>query len=164
MNKSLKKFTLAALFLAMSMVGANIKLFGSIALDSFPGFVASVWLGPWYGMVIAGLGHFFSALLSGFPLTLPIHLLIAMMMGLCTGCFGWMEQKAQKNNWLHALAYVAAFFINVPVEMFVVYPFLKEAVLALFVPLTVASITNLVLTGVVLVTLTKQVKQKFVSR
>lgn len=164
MNKSLKKFTVAALFLAMSMVGANIKLFGSIALDSFPGFVASVWLDPWYGMIIAGLGHFFSALLAGFPLTLPVHLLIALMMGMCAFSFGWLEQKAQKNNWLHVLAYAATFFINVPAEMLVVYPFLKEAVLALFVPLTVASIINLVLTGVVLATFTKQVKNRFVSR
>lgn len=47
--------------------------------------VAAALLGGPYGAIAGIFGHLFSALLSGFPLTLPMHLVIAAEMGVI--CF-----------------------------------------------------------------------------
>ena len=92
-----KSLVLVALFLALSFVGANITIFSSIALDSFPGFVAALLLGPLYGAAIGFLGHFFTALTSGFPLSIPIHLAIAVSMAVTMLGFG-LTYKALKKK------------------------------------------------------------------
>jgi len=66
-----------ALFIAISFIGSNITVFGTIAFDSLPAFLAALLLGPWYGAAIGFLGHIFTALTSGFPLSIPLHMVIA---------------------------------------------------------------------------------------
>jgi hypothetical protein len=41
-----KKIVLAALLIALSFIGANIKIMGSIAFDSMPGFLGALILSP----------------------------------------------------------------------------------------------------------------------
>ena len=85
---STKNLVIIALFVAISFVGSHIRIFGSIAFDSLPGFLAAILLGPWYGAAIGLLGHIFTALASGFPLSVPIHLVIAVSMGVTMFGFG----------------------------------------------------------------------------
>lgn len=51
------------------VIGANIKLMGSVAFDAAPAFIGTLLLGPMYGAVLGIFGHLTSALLAGFPLT-----------------------------------------------------------------------------------------------
>lgn len=69
-----------ALFVALSFIGAHLRIFGTIAFDSLPGFLAALLLGPTYGAFIGFLGHLFTALNSGFPLSFPLHLAVAAAM------------------------------------------------------------------------------------
>ena len=92
-----KKLVLSALFIAISFIGANINLMGSIAFDSLPGFLAALILGPWYGAAIGLLGHLFTALTSGFPLSLPIHLVIAVSMAITMLCFGFSYRMLKEK-------------------------------------------------------------------
>src|SRR5699024_11235420 len=64
---SAKKMSLLALFIALSVIGASIKIpavIGSVALDVFPALFASVLIGKRTGAVVAGLGHILTALRS----------------------------------------------------------------------------------------------------
>lgn len=76
-----RRIVFAGLLLALSVVGAFFKLgVYSIAFDSAAGFVAALLLGPGMGAVICSLGHLAAAAATGFPLTPPFHLLIAVTM------------------------------------------------------------------------------------
>ncbi len=84
MKKPLLQFCLLALFCALSAVGAQFPLYGSVALDALPAYLAAMLLGGPQGALVGALGHLLSAVLSGFPMTLPLHLVIALeMAGVC---------------------------------------------------------------------------------
>ncbi|WOP18269.1 ECF transporter S component [Raineyella sp. LH-20] len=93
---SARKVAVMAIFIALSAVGSLVKLpspLGTVALDSAPGFFAAVAFGGWVGFVVAAVGHLLTAALTGFPLTLPLHLLIAVGMGVCALVFSWLARR-----------------------------------------------------------------------
>jgi Na+-transporting NADH:ubiquinone oxidoreductase subunit NqrB len=93
-RKTLIKLILCAIFIALSYALANVKIPGTtIALDSLPAFLAALILAPRYGAAVGALGHLFSALLSGFPYTLPVHLLVALMMAVCVFVFAVVYRR-----------------------------------------------------------------------
>ena len=94
---STKYIALMALFIALSFIGANIRIFGSIAFDSLPAFLAALLLGPLPGAVIGFIGHLLTALMSGFPLSAPLHLVIALAMAITMLGFG-CTYRALKNR------------------------------------------------------------------
>ncbi|ABZ84150.1 conserved hypothetical protein [Heliomicrobium modesticaldum Ice1] len=83
--KSVRSIALMGLLIALSAVGAMVKLpspVGTIGLDSAPGFFAALALGATGGMIVIALGHLLTAMVVGFPLTLPVHLFIALQMAM----------------------------------------------------------------------------------
>ncbi|MFB5661786.1 ECF transporter S component [Alteribacillus sp. HJP-4] len=90
-----KQTALFAIFSALSVVGASIKIpagLTSLALDSAPALVAAALINPFFGAGIAFAGHLLSALLGGFPLG-PFHLIISIEMFLLILLFGSVYQK-----------------------------------------------------------------------
>ena len=83
-----KNLVITALFIAITFIGSYIKIFGSIAFDSFPGFLAALLFGPVIGAAIGFLGHLLTALSSGFPLSVPLHIVIAFSMAITMFVFG----------------------------------------------------------------------------
>ena len=79
-NLDVKRLVVMALCIALSFVGSFLKISGTIAFDALPAFYAAIVLGPLFGGIVGFFGHFFTALSSGFPFTLPIHLVIAVSM------------------------------------------------------------------------------------
>ena len=91
-----RRVAIISVFVALSAVGALIKIpspVGTIGLDSAPGFFSAVAFGSLEGMVIIALGHMLTAAVVGFPLTIPIHLFIAVQMGLWALAFRWVSKK-----------------------------------------------------------------------
>lgn len=82
MKINTRQLVFMALLIALSFVGAQLKVFGTIAFDSLPAFLGTLLMGPVAGAIIAIIGHLLTALTSGFPMTLPVHLAIALGMGL----------------------------------------------------------------------------------
>ena len=81
-SKSFIRIGRISIFIALSAVGAFVKIpgpLGSIALDSFPGYLSELLFGYIDGGVIIGLGHIISASIVGFPLGV-LHLFIAIFM------------------------------------------------------------------------------------
>jgi hypothetical protein len=122
-----------ALLIALSVVGSFIKIpspVGTIAFDSLPGFVGAVLLGIWPGAVIGALGHLTTALSAGFPLTIPVHLLIA------------------RNK---IIAILLAVIINAPLSLALLSPLYGWGFFyAMIIPLTIGSLLNLLLATLVL--------------
>ena len=117
---STKILVIMALFIAMSFVGSFIRIFGTIAFDSLPGFLAALLLGPVYGAVVGFLGHFFTALNSGFPLSLPLHIVIAASMALTMYVYGFayraLKRRLSEKVTLVLTGMVGVFF-NAPVSL-----------------------------------------------
>ncbi|MGM0216214.1 ECF transporter S component [Enterococcus sp. AZ109] len=163
MNYSTKRLTTLAILLALCVIGANIKILGSIALDSFPAFIGAIVLGPAAGAFLGFFGHMISALLSGFPNSLPIHLIIAVIMALCMFFYSWTRRKLAKNKLAaSAVSMVVAYIINVPLDIVLLYPLMGPGIFVLFVPLTIATVVNLGLSEIVILGIPSKYKE-FVS-
>lgn len=84
MRNKTQTLCILALLCALSAVGARFPIYGSVALDALPAFLAALLLGGMEGAAVGAAGHLLTATLSGFPLTLPLHLVIAAeMAGVC---------------------------------------------------------------------------------
>lgn len=156
-NIKIKKLTVAAILLALCIVGANVKIMGSVALDSFPAFFGSLVLGPIAGAFLGLFGHLVSALLSGFPLTLPVHLVIGFCMMITMAVYALIRRGDRSLKWGYIiLSDIVAYVLNVPLELLLLYPILKQAVYVYFVPLTLAAIVNIILAEIVFILLRKR--------
>ncbi len=137
---------------------------GSIALDSAPAFLGAILLGPAVGAFLGVFGHLLSAMLAGFPLTLPVHLIIGVMMAACMFVFGLLRQRLK---WRQSLVIITTdvigYLINVPLELVLLYPLLRQGIFAFFMPLTLATMLNLVLCELVNAFLPQRLKQKLTA-
>jgi len=115
-----KTLVIIALFIALSYGGSYIKIFGSIAFDSFPGFLAALLLGPIHGAIIGFLGHLFTALTSGFPLSIPLHMVIAASMAITMLVFGYsykaLINKVSQTSTI-IITGIVGIFMNGPVSL-----------------------------------------------
>ncbi len=110
--KNTKQLVAIGLLLALSAIGAQLKIFGSIAFDSAPAFLAAILIGPVAGGIVGLLGHMITAMTSGFPYGLPIHIVVAVMMYVSCWGFGVVFKR------FGAVAGgVAAVLLNGPVSL-----------------------------------------------
>ncbi len=160
---SARRLSYLAMFMALSTVGAYIKIpsiIGTPALDSFPGFLAALLMGPVNGAIVAALGHMLTALTAGFPLSIPIHLLIA---GGMAGIVTLFAIISRYSLWAGMVTGVVlnAIVLN---GLFLPIPgFGKAFFLAMVVPLTVASILNIILAGIVFKTLSRVFPNSYIK-
>lgn len=93
---NVKRISMIAVFIALSAVGSLIKIpspVGTIGLDSAPGFFAALAFGGLEGALVISIGHMLTAAVVGFPLTIPIHIFIAVQMALWALGFRWVHKK-----------------------------------------------------------------------
>ena len=147
-----KKLVLTALFIALSFIGANIKIMDTIAFDAMPGFLGALLIGPVYGAFIGSVGHFLTALTSGFPMTLPVHLIIMLGMAVTMFVFGYVYNHFSKKNYVVAvvLSLIAGVLINGPLLLIVLAPILiptlgKVAFIGMFPVLSFVAALNIII-------------------
>lgn len=142
-----RNIALSAILIAISYLGAFLKLQGTIALDALPAFLGAIFLGPYYGGIIGFLGHMFTALFSGFPLTFPLHVLVALLMMGTLQVFGWLYGKGKSNS-----AVLLGILLNGPISLFILsvmstwmgLPFHgKWMFFSLLLPLSIGSALNI---------------------
>jgi len=147
---SASQLALMGVFIALSAVGSLVKIpspVGSIGLDSAPGFFAAIGFGGWVGFVVIAIGHLLTSAIVGFPLTLPIHLVVAVGMGGCALVFRWVGRR-NHPAWL-ALAIVLVGVLNSFVLGLVVLPLGGWGLYLAAVPsLLVGAVLNLMIAGV----------------
>jgi len=161
-----KKLVITALFIALSFIGANLKIMNTIAFDSMPGFLGAILFGPVYGALIGAIGHFLTALISGFPMSLPVHLIIMLGMAVTMLAFGYVYRYLSGKNYLAAviLSLIVGVLINGPLLLAVLAPLLipalgKPAYIALFPILSLAAFLNILLALLISKALPKKYKE-----
>ncbi|SNS82920.1 Protein of unknown function [Bacillus sp. OK838] len=143
-----RKISAIAIFIALSAVGAMIKIpspIGSIALDSFPALLAAVILGPVSGAIVAGLGHIISAFMGSMPLG-PFHFLIMAEMAVLVWMFGILYIHGKKIGAFFLFFIGNAFILGLPFAFLV-----STGFYTLIVPgLTAATAVNVVLAAILM--------------
>lgn len=158
-RSNITKLTYCGMLIALSAVGALIKISGTIALDSMPGFFAAMFLGPVAGGLVGAFGHLLTAVTSGFPLSLPMHLFLMVVMGFVVYGFGLTFKKFG-----HIPAFIVGVLLNgpfaallsVPASKLLGLPFNGWALFnVIIIPLIFASVVNVFLAQVVYKAITK---------
>lgn len=156
---NVKYLVMMGLCIALSYIGAMIKIQQTIAFDALPAFFAALVLGPIAGGIVGLIGHMLTALLSGFPLSLPIHLVVGGMMFVSCASFGFVYKKSNK-----VLAGIVGILMNGPVslavaaivfDLFVASGAGMGMFLGMILILTIAAAANVVL-AIVIYELTKK--------
>ncbi len=160
---STKNIATCGMLIAASFILANVKIMGSIAFDSLPAFVGGLLLGPVAGAIIGATAHLLTALLSGFPFTLPVHLIVAVMMAVTVASFTHTYRSVEKkyNPWLGMVAAtVVGVLLNGPICIALLSQLLlpmmgKAGLLSLLAVLSAAACANIILAFAVYIAIYK---------
>ncbi len=137
MNNQTKQLALIAMLIALSVIGAQIKVFNTIAFDSVPAFIGGLLINPVAGGIIGIFGHLVTAGVSSFPLGLLTHLIISLMMFLTVYLFAKVYQKSV------ILAVVVAVIFNGPLSLLLLTPIIGVPLAkVLIVPLSIVAAIN----------------------
>lgn len=152
-RQKLMTLTLTAMVAAICAIGAVIKIpsfVSTAALDSAPAFIGVVFLSPMLAGVAGLIGHFITALTSGFPYG-PLHIIIAVEMFIVVWIFGVMHKKG-----LHFWKWPVALVLNGVVAPLPFYFIISPAFFWASLPgIFMATVINLIIVAVVMPVLSK---------
>ncbi|WP_281216576.1 ECF transporter S component [Lysinibacillus capsici] len=152
-RQKLRKLILTAMVAAICAVGAMIKVpafISTAALDSAPAFLGVVFLSPILAGVAGLIGHFITALTSGFPLG-PLHIIISVEMLIVVWVFGVMHKKGM-HFWKWPVALVLNGIVAPLPFYFIISPAFFWGALG---SILMATVINLIVVAVVMPVLSK---------
>jgi len=149
---TVKRIAILIIFIALSAVGSLVRIpspFGTTSLDSCPGFFSALAFGYAEGAIVIAIGHLLSSGIVGFPLSLPVHLVIAVGMAIVAILFRFIAIKLGRNTLLGLIiAAILGSILNVASGAMVV-PFIGWGVYVAIIPmLSVAAVINVVIAAV----------------
>lgn len=143
--KDIKTLTMVAMLVALSAVGALIKVFNTVAFDSMPGYFGALYLGGWYGAMVISLGHLLTAITSGFPLGITVHIYISIQMAVYAYLFRFFYQRFNIY-----IAVIVGTILNGPISALLFAPIFGWGFfIGWSLPLTVASFINIFLASLI---------------
>ncbi len=148
MKYTIRKLTLSAMFVALSVVGGQLKVFDTVAFDSLPAFVAGLTLGPVYGGIIGFIGHIVNALTSGFPFSLYAHLIVAVCMFFSVFIFSYTYKNIGefKIYFNIIISTILGMLFNGVIALLLLIPLLGKALCySLMIPISIVSLINIIL-------------------
>jgi uncharacterized membrane protein len=97
-SKQVLVLTRLAMGMALSYLGSLINIplvISTLSLDSLPGYTYALLFSGWEGALVAAFGHLLSALLRGFPFSLPVHIIIMAGMALAAWVLAWLTRRVK---------------------------------------------------------------------
>ncbi|MFT3889602.1 MAG: alpha-ribazole transporter [Arachnia sp.] len=147
-TSSPRRLARVGILIALSVVGAMVKLpspTGTVAVDAAPAFLAAFAFTMPEAMLVAVLGHLVSAATAGFPLSLPVHAIVAPAMAVAVA--GAFVVRKKFGLWAGAVVGIVLNGLAAPLAL---VPLLGWGiVIGLLVPLLVGSAVNVVLAVIV---------------
>ena len=143
-----KKIARVGILIALCVVGALIKIpspTGSVALDAAPAFLAAFAFTLPEAALVAVLGHLVSAATAGFPLSLPVHAIIAITMAVAVAGAGWAARRA--GVWVGVVVGIALNGVGAPLTLVPMFGW--GFFVAMLVPLLVGAAINVILAALV---------------
>lgn len=155
MKTNTKEVVIAGLMIALSFL-LSLPIFkvmaGSIGFDAVPAFFTAATIGPMMGGFVGALAHMITAIFTGFPFTLPVH--IAVMIMMFVTCYAYGYARVRTNRYIAGLIGVV---INGPINLAVAAA-MSQALglgfagmtmfIALVGPLTIVAAINVVIAEV----------------
>lgn len=162
MKTNTKRLVIMAMFIALSFVGSYIKIpspLGSLALDSMAGYLAGLAFGGVIGGIIGFLGHILTSANAGFPLSLPVHLIVAATMFISVYLYGVTYKRVN----IYAAAIIGILLNGVvsPLVLLLLPQFGLPFFLGITPFLLVASVINVFLSILVYIPLKDAVFNKY---
>ncbi len=153
---NVKKICIGGMLIALSVLFANVKIFGTIALDAMPAFLGSLLFGGTFGGIVGAVGHIATATTSGFPFGVLIHMIIAVTMFISVYSFAFTKNFFNNRGFNTAISLfvssVVGFLFNAPITLLVLSLILGKAFfVSMIVPLSIGAIANIVLCDIVYV-------------
>ncbi|NLW21911.1 MAG: ECF transporter S component [Tissierellia bacterium] len=143
--KNVKTLAMVAMLIALSAIGALIKVFNTVAFDSMPGYFAALYLGGGYGAMVISLGHLLTAITSGFPLGITIHIYIAIQMAVYAYLFRLFYKRFNPY-----VGIIVGTLLNGPISALLYVPLFGWGFFVGWsLPLTIASFANILLASLV---------------
>lgn len=139
MNKT-KTIVIIGLMVAMSVGLSYIKIMGSIALDQIPAYLTLFIFKDKKAAIVSFFGHIVTSALSGFPFSLPCHLLIATGMFLMFYTAIPILKRTNKYVTCVYLSLVNSYVLTLIVFLFM--PFDRTQYLTISSMLLLASLVN----------------------
>ena len=137
---NIRTMTAYALLIALCAIGGQIH-FGvySIGFDSSPAFVGALMLGPVAGAVLGALGHLATAASTGFPLSVPIHVAVAIVMAGTGASIGYIAKRIT-SSFSYVVGGILGYIVNVGVGLAVIAWMMQsvEVMAILCMPLSLA--------------------------
>lgn len=157
-----KKLVIIALLIAISFAGANLFFPGTtIAFDSMPAFFAALFISPVAGALVGALGHFFTSFLKGFPMSLPIHLIIMGTMALTMIAFGYTYKIVKGGEGVKlAIAATVGVIVNAPVSLYFVSLMIGKGIFMLLPILSLGAFLNVLVAIILFKAVKKRVKNE----
>ncbi|PKM67897.1 MAG: ECF transporter S component [Firmicutes bacterium HGW-Firmicutes-2] len=162
MKITTKELVTTGLMIAMAAVLAQFPIYGSIAFDALPAFLTAVMVGPILGGLVGFIAHLLVAMFTGFPFSLPLHLLIAVLM--FVSCYVYGKVRQSHNRYL---AMALGIIMNGPVSLALISIFAKILGMpfsgmimfsTLILPLLVGSMVNIVVADIVYSIIKEKIK------
>jgi len=160
---NVRNIILLGLLIAISAIGANIKILNSIAFDSMPAYLTAILIGPVSAAIVAIFGHLLTALTSGFPLSLPVHIIISLTMAMTMLATSFSFKLFRKGNFFiaAAISILVGTLFNGPISCLALLPLLGKTVFALMPLLSGVSSLNVLIAFLVYYFLPKKIKKEF---
>ncbi|SHK32073.1 ECF transporter S component [Tepidibacter formicigenes] len=149
----MKNIAKMGMLIALSFVGSLIKIPGtSIAFDSLPGYFAALFMSPIQGGIVGLFGHLLTAYLSGFPLSILVHSILAIEMFVIVFLFGYIKKITNI-----VVAIIAGTIMNGVLATLSLVPIISMKVAtSLIIPLTIVSFANIALASLVYKSINKK--------
>lgn len=162
---NLRNIVLIGLLIAISAIGSNIKILNSIAFDSMPAYLTAILIGPISAAIVAIFGHLLTALTSGFPLSLPVHIIVSFTMAMTMLATSFVFKLFRKSNFFiaAAISILVGTLFNGPISCLALLPLLGKTVFVLMPILSGVSALNVLIALIVYYFLPKKVKEEFNS-
>lgn len=148
MKSKTNKMVMMGLMIAIAMVLSRFPIYGTIGFDALPAFFAAVAIGPLFGGIIGIISHMMIAATTGFSLTLPLHIVVALLMFISCYAYGMTRKTLNRYG-----AMVIGIVVNAPLSLIIIAkvatmigaPFAGMPMfLALIIPLTIGATINVV--------------------
>lgn len=148
---STKRIVYHAVLIALIVLLSQVHFLGSLSLESVPVFLGAALFGVPSGFVLGVVGHLLVASITGFPFTIPVHIAVAMIMGIAAGGFGWAIRFFKKHSWWGAIVgIIIAYIWNVVIGLLVTALMLPGMEIGvLIIPLSAITLINLIIALVV---------------
>lgn len=150
MKNNTKKIVLMGMFIALSFICSFIKIpapVQSIALDSMPAYLGGLLIGGPEGAIIGFIAHILTSLNVGFPLTLPVHIIIAVMMAITVYAFSFIRNKS--NIIIATIAGTVINGVGAPLVLMLLPGFDTKFFIMITPILLLASLVNILMADVV---------------